>query len=701
MKYFWHANVFVRLLIPFLAGILLVLSGFIGAGTVRLWMLILGIIAYYLHINFFDRYVTYSTTWQYAVLPLILFFLLGAYVTGRSIQRAKPNDKYEKLLGKRAFYVAKLSSPVKETPKTYKFFCEIVPEGDSLVSPAKVLVFLHKDSLHQQLPEWGHLFAFEGVLKKFKAGRNPGAFDYSRYLRDRYVFYQTYIQSKYLLLPGKYHTHSLVDAGLFIREKLFSILKKYIPDKNAVAIASAILLGYDEMLEANVKQVFAAAGAMHVLCVSGLHVGILYLLFNYLLFFLNTSKRRRLVKNWILIFLIASYAVITGLSPSVMRASLMLIVIIFGRMQERKISIYNLLAFSAFILLLVNPFLIREIGFQLSYMAVLGIVIVFPRLRPLFISRYWLFNQVWALSLVSFSAVLFTFPLAMYYFHQFPMYFFVSNLLVIPAATIIIYAGVVLFITSRFVWLASFTGKLMSVFIRFVFGALHVLVELPGAVWSRISIPPAMIFLLYFILFFLIAFFLYQKIRVLLPLSVLLFIMVLTLTYRNYQSLTQHKMVIYEDSKHAMADIIDGRQAFFVGDSSLFASDQVQRYLLYPMETKFGIRHHKPVSFRRKTSGNYYVDFPYMLLGEHVVYHWSSQYESPQDGGLPIPVDYLWVSKIHNLSLIKYLPLIHPKCIVIEADVSKKYQKAIKKAAKSMNIELYSIGERGCWVLNY
>ena len=271
----------------------------------------------------------------------------------------------------------------------------------------------------------------------------------------------------------------------------------------------------------------------------------------------------------------------------------------------------------------------------------------------------------------------------------------------IPAATVIIYSGIVLFVTAPFAWFASFAGKLMSVFISFVFDALDMLVRLPGAVWDRISIAPGMIFLLYLFIIFLIAFFLFRKFRALLPLAISILVIVGVWTYRNYQSLIQRKLIVYEDSKYAVADIIEGRKAFFVGDSSLFSSGKMQKYLLYPMETEFGIKEHQLLSRAGKMPGDFYFDDPYLFAGEYVVFHWTSRFQPSSDDGFPVPVDYLWLSELKDLSLLKYLPVMRPGCIVLGADVRGKYQKAVIKEAKSLNIELYSLKEQGYWQLNY
>ena len=205
-------------------------------------------------------------------------------------------------------------------------------------------------------------------------------------------------------------------------------------------VASALLLGYRENLDKELVKSYASAGAMHVLAVSGLHVGILYLLLTRIFSFLKKVKK---VKNgkFILTILIVSflwfYAIMTGLSASVMRATTMFSFIVIGNeLLNRKTSIYNTLAVSAIILMIINPFIVYQVGFQLSYVAVVGIVYLQPKLNRLFYSRYKLVRGVWAITCVSLAAQIATFPLSLHYFHQFSTYFFISNLIVIPASSL-------------------------------------------------------------------------------------------------------------------------------------------------------------------------------------------------------------------------------------------------------------------------
>jgi competence protein ComEC len=686
--FFWHANIFVRLLIPFLLGILLALSGIIEF-QVSVWLLVVLLSLFFLQNFVFGKYVKYSTSWQYAIFPNLIFFFLGLYLTLHYVNDSLPPDMSDvKLVA-----LGSVSSPVKETEKHYRFFCDLQLPGKEKTK-VKILVYVKK-SEHDTLSfDFGDLFLFQGTLRNIRNVWNPGTFDYARYLRDRFVYYQVFIDPGNLKLLGKKSIGSIADLALLGRDKVLYVLQKYIPDKQVLAIVSAIFLGYDEWLDPDVKGVFAASGAMHILCVSGLHVGIIYFMFSFLLSFLKHSNRRRVVKNILLILIIAAYALLTGLSPSVLRASLMLIVIITGQILGRKISIYNLLAFSAFLLLLFNPLFIREIGFQLSYMAVLGIVIIYPRLNQLYISRYALVNKIWALTIVSMAAVLFTFPLAIYYFHQFPTYFLLTNLLVIPVATGIIYAVIFLLVFSWIPFIATWIGSALVLLVGAMFQMLDSLIEVPGALISAIHIHEGIVALIYFVIFAFIAALLFARYRGILWGVSLLVLLVLFQLKEEMQRSTQKKIIFYAIPSFGV-DVIKGREACFVGDSVDFVSKKNEKYLFYPMETYFGITRHTLFSSIEEDKLVY--DHPFIIAGDIRILLWDFTLPCT----VPFPIDYMYVDNPLKKKEIETLLAISPRNIVLGYKVPEFAIKKLQKALKNTKIVLYSLKKQGALLVDY
>lgn len=220
-------------------------------------------------------------------------------------------------------------------------------------------------------------------------------------------------------------------------------------DHQANQIAKALLLGQKKSLDKEVSEAYATAGAMHVLAVSGLHVGIIYGFFFLFVKPYRLSVRKRVLYLSGLILLIWSYAMLTGMSPSVMRAATMFSLMAMAQMKSRSPSIFNAIALSALILLVFDPFLIYAVGFQLSYAALLGILIIQPLLVRLWLPKNRVLEYAWQISTVGIAAQLATFPISVYYFNVFPVYFIISNLVAIPGAFLIMSFGVPFMLLSK------------------------------------------------------------------------------------------------------------------------------------------------------------------------------------------------------------------------------------------------------------
>ena len=378
-------------------------------------------------------------------------------------------------------------------------------------------------------------------------------------------------------MPGK-ERNVLFEYAYLFREKLLSIFKKDGISGDEYAVASALLLGYKEALAPEIISSYASAGAMHVLAVSGLHVGIIYLVLNGLLFFLVKIKHGNTIKAILLILFLWAYALLTGLSPSVIRAVTMFSFIIIGKMLYKNTNIYNTLGVSAFLLLLINPFLIVEVGFQLSYLAVFGIVLIFPKLYELwnmdylicnFYSFGWLADKIWAIICISIAAQIATFPLGLLYFHQFPNYFIFSNLIVIPLATVIIYLGILVLLTSPVGWLSGAIAKALIFIINFLNNSVVFIEQLPYSVTQGISISIFETWIIYLLIASMLTYFMIVRVKYL---NFGLFFLIVLLSFQVFESDLErgrNRLIVYNVNKCTAIEFVSGKQSYFIADSSL------------------------------------------------------------------------------------------------------------------------------------
>ncbi|APY07980.1 competence protein [Winogradskyella sp. J14-2] len=303
----------------------------------------------------------------------------------------------------------------------------------------QLLINIKRDSSSSPLPVDAIIYT-KSVLKDIQKPLNPHQFDYSRYLELRQVYSQIYLQHNQFLILFDQPTTVYGFADLFrtsINKKLIDAGFK----DEVLSIINALLLGQRQTIDKSIYNNYVNSGTIHILAVSGLHVGILLLILNFVFRPLLLFKYGYVLRPIIIITILWLFAVIAGLSPSVTRAVTMFSVISFAMHLKRPANIYNTLAISAFFILLVKPTFLFEVGFQMSYLAVLGIVSIQPILYKLWQPKYWILDKPWQIFTVTLAAQAGVLPISLFYFHQFPGLFFISNLVVIPFLGLILGFG--------------------------------------------------------------------------------------------------------------------------------------------------------------------------------------------------------------------------------------------------------------------
>jgi competence protein ComEC len=305
----------------------------------------------------------------------------------------------------------------------------------------KILLTIMGDSIKQF--KYGDVLLIPANYKPVDPPFNPAAFNYKAYLANQHIYEQSF------LFPGQYkfvgHNagNPVIGYALELRRRLVQKFKANIKDPDAAAVASTLVLGYKADLNPDVLEAYAKTGTIHVLSVSGAHVAIVFVFISFILSFLNGSRYGQWIKAIISIILICGYALLTGFSPAVCRAAVMISMVILGKAGYRYTNSANLLALSAFVLLLYDPLLIADVGFQLSYLAVLGLIMLQPVIFKWFEFKNKYVQKLWYYISASLAAQIITFPLSAFYFHQFPLYFLVSNLFIVIPSEVILFSGII------------------------------------------------------------------------------------------------------------------------------------------------------------------------------------------------------------------------------------------------------------------
>jgi len=487
----------------------------------------------------------------------------------------------------------------------------------------------------------GDLIAASTYFNRFKPPLNPAAFDFRKFHANRHIYFYGFEDEFHVL--G--HRTGIVSLAAEVKKKVEQAYLQMGIEGDELSVLKALTLGDKGEIEAGLKADFAQAGAMHILAVSGLHVGIIFLILSQILSFLGKSVPQRWMKAIFLLTAIWSFALVSGWSPSVQRASWMFSFIILADALNRKANVLNSLAASALLLLLQNPNALFEVGFQLSYAAVVGIVLIYPKLYPFFKTPYPWLNKITGLLVVSIAAQLATMPLSLYYFHQFPNWFLFTNLFAIPLAFVIVSTG--FFSVFLFMVFGNdfFTSELLNAFLQLLNYLVQLSAQLPASAAKAIWLTSPTVILIYLcIASLLIHLYFKKKSAFIFGLVCLLFAVGVEF-YEDWMQLKQKQIGVYASSPEVIS-FINGLEAeLFVNDSTLnernqllveqhlnylgvkryhwnFADQAYQKNDLFEYRQKKGVKElmgfNRKIQLLERVDGEFQTNADALLLGEQL-----------------------------------------------------------------------------------
>ena len=367
---------------------------------------------------------------------------------------------------------------------------------------ARALIYL-PDSL-SVLPQPGDRLVIQGRLQPPAPPQNPEQFDYARYLRNKGILYTAFVnENAYQLFAGQ---ESATSPGCWpetVSQWAEDRFREHVNDPAAYGLVKAMLLGRrDDLGEQQVGD-YVISGAVHILSVSGMHVAIIFLAIGAAFGWVKRCRFGKWVYLFIMAALLGFYALVTGLPPSVQRAALMCLVLVTAEVAGRKHYSMNTLAFSALIILLVDPCALYDVGFQLSYLAMAGIFLLYEPIANVLIPSNRLLRFVWQVTALALAAQIATFPLSVFYFHQFPTYFWLVNPLVVAFTNVLLPAALALLTVSAsgISWLAWLPAQLVTLSARLTDWSASLPRSLPGHLLVNLHWNVAEVILLYCIIF--------------------------------------------------------------------------------------------------------------------------------------------------------------------------------------------------------
>jgi len=392
----------------------------------------------------------------FEALTFLTSFCLGIWVVGISMGKGMPHHYSKKDVTKEKVWHLKVREVLKPNTFSHNYIAQIIA-SDNEQTTGTILFGLSVDSLTKQL-QVDDEFLIHAKPRSIRPPLNPHQFDYKSYLEKQGIVH--FIKSNYSSIIKKENApKTWVGRAANFREKIISKLKKYDFGLEESGVIQALLLGKRDDISENTYDNYKNAGAVHILAVSGLHVGIFLFLLEFLLSPLERLPKGKTVKLLLIVLLLWSYAFVAGLSPSIVRAVSMFSFVAYAMYLNRPTNSFNIIALSILFILLVKPLFLFQVGFQMSYAAVFSIVWIYPKLQKFWFPENILVRKIWQLLSVSVAAQLGVLPISLFYFHQFPALFFVTNLLVVPFLGLILGFGILVIFLALIDFLPNIIAK--------------------------------------------------------------------------------------------------------------------------------------------------------------------------------------------------------------------------------------------------
>jgi len=572
--------------------------------------------------------------------------------------------------------------------------------ADSLQAcTGNVLLFLNADSASLGL-QYGDRLRISAQIRPTEAPRNPHAFDYRRYLHFQNINYQAFVKEDSFQVLSGGHGYWLWKHAYTCRNRLLDILKKHFSSEDEYAVACALLVGYTDDLSDDLRAAYAQTGSMHALAVSGTHIGMLYVGLLFLLKrFRLRGRRGKWVEATIILLLIWAFTFLTGATASVLRASVMFSAYMIGKMLYRDASAWNILAASAFGLLVYNPYFLFDAGFQLSYSAVAGMVFFYPRFYRLSpILPPWA-DLAWKTLLVGFAAQLGTLPLSLYYFHQFPVYFWLAGWFVVLGGAIFLWGGAVLVILDA-IW--PFAANCLGTALYYMLWGMNQIIfliqQLPGSVLGGIWVNEWATLILYVSIILFGGLMVERNGKWALALLSAVSLLGIGRAIHSFDQLRQKQCVVYSIPKQRLLDFFDGDQVWTLSDTLtpkqiLFAA-QSNRWAL-------GMYTQQQIYLDRDTAvagQNFFYWPPFIQFFDQKMLLLDDARWVRSGTTAPVPVNIVLLTKNPDISIAECR--LHFPAEMFVFDVTNKWKQVEqwKEECTVLGVSYYDMRENGAYI---
>jgi competence protein ComEC len=676
---FLQRTPFLRLLLPFIIGI--VVYQYVEIYNWSLYAMF-GLAAFLIILSYIIRTPKrqFQFRWLFGCGIFIFMFSLAYFLSAEKEKTARFDHLHQK-----GIYRVEIISPPVEKVKSFQCKVNVLEYFNATWKPAhgQAILYFQKNQNTSKLL-FGDRLLVEADFAPPEKPLNPDGFNYAAYLKRQGIGATSYISSGSWQFSGKNESFSIRREADKWQKYLLGIYRKFNITGDEFAVLGALTLGYTDDLQPDIRASYSATGTVHILSVSGMHVAVIYVVIGFLLGFLDKKQGLRILKAILIIAFLWGYAFLTGMSAAVIRAAVMFTFVVIANTLNRKSLIYNTIFISILAMLLYNPNYLYDVGFQLSYAAVLSIIFFQPIINKLYCPTGKFSKIIWETLSVSLAAQLGTTPFTLYYFQQFPNYFLITNFVAIPLSSLIIYLAIALLFVSFIPYLSVAVGFALK-WSLWVMNYFIVWIEnLPYSV-SHISIDLKQSFVLFLAIFCLSGYYFGKKYASLfIGLTSILIACLFNLAVK-YQTLTSKRIIVFAGQKNTHVSFINRIH------NSVFTTDSLEAQKIAKMFWQ-NQKLSEP-EFLQKSDGFFYFEKQRILI-------LTQNFLQDKTTERPLAIDYLIIGNGLKPKIKQILECVSPKKIIVDKNISKWYADQIKQASLNNKIQFYSVAEQGAYFLN-
>ncbi len=581
---------------------------------------------------------------------------------------------------KTPFQVHTLEVTLREKLKSSSFndrYVALVKRMDDKECSGKILVNIEKSNLKSEL-EIGSNLRVECAIYQSNPPKNPNQFDYGNYLANKSILAQIYVEP-FDIKVSSYLEKDIWFYASTLRNRIINNLKKHHFRNQELYVINALILGQQQEISKEVLQDYQYAGAVHVLSVSGLHVGFILLFINFLLTRLPKTKTGNVIRFVMVLISLWSFAILAGLSPSIVRSVTMFTFVAAGMFLKRETNIFHTLLVSMLLILFVSPSFLFDVGFQLSYVSLFFIVWVQPLFSSIWIPKYKFTQYFWDIITVSFAAQIGAFPLSIYYFHQFPGLFFVTNLVILPGLGIIMALGVFVMLLAAFNYVPELPAKALEWSVYLLNTIINWIASFEAFIIHDIALSRWMMIALYLMIISAIIWLKQPNFKRLTVALIAIILFQTTCISTHFFNQRQEESIVFQSKKNTIVTERIGEKVTLFGNDSILKNAASNQTLKTYLVANFS----KIIKKMPLKNVHYFNGNKVLVIDSLSVF--------PKD----ISPDVLLITQSPKLNLDRLLVAIKPKIIVADGSNYKSYIELWKATCLKQKIPFHATAEKG------